>query len=286
MKTESVKKIPYGITDYELIRQENYYYVDKTRYLSVIDDAGLYLFYVRPKRFGKSQFLSMMECYYDVNYKDRFEELFNDTWIYDNPTRDRGSYLILKFNFSLTKPEINKLAASFLLLVKNAAHSFVKKYEKRLLDFYTLEKIKERIDEARSPSDVLSFLVHLANMSDQKVYVLIDEYDRFARPLLSTRGKDEKEELERVASCIHSFFTVLKAGTSGTGSPLSRLFITGVSSVMVNHYGGGFNIGLYVSNNFDFNSLSGFTHEEVIDLLEYYREKGFIRHGKTIIYWK
>lgn len=108
-----MKQIPYGITDYELIRKENYYYVDKTRYLTAIKESGRYLFFIRPRRFGKSLFLSMMEAYYDVFYKEKFEELFKGTWIYDNPTDDRGSYLVLKFNFSLVNPAIDLFEDSF-----------------------------------------------------------------------------------------------------------------------------------------------------------------------------
>jgi hypothetical protein len=101
---DKIKKIPYGISDYKLIREENYYYVDKTRYLKTVKDVGRYLFFIRPRRFGKSLFLSMMDAYYDVYHKDKFATFFKGTWIYDHPTSDRGNYLILKFNFSMVNP--------------------------------------------------------------------------------------------------------------------------------------------------------------------------------------
>jgi len=95
MKDKKIKKIPYGVANYELLVQQNSYYVDKTTFLPVVEEAGNYLFFIRPRRFGKSLFLSVMEAYYDVFYKNRFEEFFKGTWIYDHPTDERGKYLVL-----------------------------------------------------------------------------------------------------------------------------------------------------------------------------------------------
>jgi hypothetical protein len=117
--------IPYGITDYELIRKEHYYYVDKTAFLPVIKDLGRYLFFIRPGRFGKSLFLSLLESYYDVYYKDRFEEFFKGTWIYDHPTNDRGSYLILTLNFSVVDPDPTKMETSFINHIQSCAVDFM-----------------------------------------------------------------------------------------------------------------------------------------------------------------
>jgi hypothetical protein len=90
-KNKAVKQVPYGISDYDIIRKGNYYYVDKTHYLEKLQKAGRYLFFIRPRRFGKSLLVSMMEAYYDIYYKDRFDELFKGTFIYDNPTDERGT---------------------------------------------------------------------------------------------------------------------------------------------------------------------------------------------------
>jgi hypothetical protein len=113
MKDKKIKKIPYGLANYELLVQQNSYYVDKTLFLPVVEEAGNYLFFIRPRRFGKSLFLSVMEAYYDVFYKDRFQEFFQDTWIYDHPTEERGKYLVLSLNFSVVEPDPGKMETSF-----------------------------------------------------------------------------------------------------------------------------------------------------------------------------
>jgi len=109
MGNEKVKGIPYGVSHYEQIRKSNYYYVDKTPYLPEIEKCGRYLFFIRPRRFGKSLFLSMMHYYYDVRYKERFKELYEGTRIYENPTAERGSYLVLALNFSSVDPSKERL---------------------------------------------------------------------------------------------------------------------------------------------------------------------------------
>jgi len=97
---EGLKKNPYGITDFEIIRKENYYYIDKTKFIKTIEDSPRYLFFIRPRRFGKSLWLSLMECYYDINRKEEFDRLFKGTYIHQNPTGEENSYFILKLNFS------------------------------------------------------------------------------------------------------------------------------------------------------------------------------------------
>jgi hypothetical protein len=123
-ENESIKEIPYGISDYELIRTENYYYVDKTPYLKNLKKAGRYLFFIRPRRFGKSLFISLIESYFDIFYKDRFEEFFKGTWIYNHPTEERGKYLVLTFDFSGVEPALDKMEASFLNHVQDIAVSW------------------------------------------------------------------------------------------------------------------------------------------------------------------
>jgi hypothetical protein len=273
--TGVIKQIPYGITDYELIRKENYYYVDKTRYLTTIKKAGRYLFFIRPRRFGKSLFLSMMEAFYDVYYKERFEELFKGTWIYDNPTDDRGSYLVLKFNFSLVNPAIDLFEESFRKQVQETALFFIRKYsgylQTRDLD-YTVQTIKE----AKSASDILSTLVRLCKDSRQKLYVIIDEYDNFANTILSTSGKDAYEKLTHGAGSFRAFFNVIKGGTDGTGAPFSRLFLTGVFPITLDDLTSGYNIGKNITIDSNFNSMLGFTEEDVAKMIAYYSSKGVI----------
>jgi len=277
-KTTAIKEIPYGIADYELIRRENYYYVDKTLYLQTLKKAGRYLFFIRPRRFGKSLFLSVMEAYYDVYYKDRFEEFFKGTWIYDHPTDERGKYLVLSLNFSVVEPHPDKMEASFLNHVQDAAVDFISRYNDYLSANRDLDYFSEKIKNSRSATDILSTLVLLCKGAKQLLYVLIDEYDNFANTILSTVGKKAYWDLTHSPGFFRSFFNALKKGTGGTGAPISRSFITGVSPVTMDDVTSGYNIGKNVSIEPDFNRVLGFTTDDVIAMIEYYRSKGLIHH--------
>jgi hypothetical protein len=188
MKDKKIKQIPYGVAAYDRIIDKNYYYVDKTMYLPEIDNAGDYLFFIRPRRFGKSLLASVMEAYYDVYYKDRFEELFKGKWIYQNPTRERGAYLVLKFNFSVVDPAPDKVEASFLHHIKSKALLFLYKYSDCLEK--DEEYFKRSIEKSSSAPDILSSLGDLCKKSHQKSYAIIDEYDNFTNTMLSTIGEE------------------------------------------------------------------------------------------------
>ncbi|MCP4146806.1 MAG: AAA family ATPase [bacterium] len=279
LSIDSIKKIPYGIADYKLIRRENYYYVDKTRYLKDIKKAGRYLFFIRPRRFGKSLFLSMMEAYYDVCYKNDFDSFFQNTWIYANATRDKNSYLVLKFNFSLVNPDIRFFETSFLKEIRETALSFIRKYSELLITKdreYSVNSIKE----ATSPSDILSTLVRLCNDSHLKLYVIIDEYDNFANTILSTSGQDAYEKLTRGSGSFRAFFNVLKGGTEG---PISRLFLTGVSPVTLDDVTSGYNIGKNITIDSTFSNMLGFTEMDVSEMLDYFRTNDEIQHSNDFL---
>lgn len=276
-ENETIKEIPYGIADYELIRTENYYYVDKTRYLKTLKDAGRYLFLIRPRRFGKSLFVSVVESYYDVAYKDRFEELFKGTWIYENPTDERNKYLVLTFNFSMVDPAIDKLELSFLKHIQEAAIAFIEKYPD-YLHTTSIEYYIKNIQESKSGSDILSTLIRLCKSTRQKLYVIVDEYDNFANTILTTVGESAYQDLTHGPGFFRSFFYVLKGGTTGTGAPITRSFITGVSPITMDDVTSGYNIGKSISTEPPFNQILGFTREDVIEMIEYYRSKGLIKH--------
>ena len=70
----AIKRIPYGISDFRLLSGEDYYYVDKTRFIEEIEKCPNFLFLIRPRRFGKSLWLAMLSAYYDIAAKDQFEE--------------------------------------------------------------------------------------------------------------------------------------------------------------------------------------------------------------------
>ncbi|MCP5047923.1 MAG: AAA family ATPase [bacterium] len=279
MDEKKIKRIPYGVSDYEQIVEGNFYYIDKTQFLPLIEKAGLYLFFIRPRRFGKSLFLTMMKAYYDVSYKDQFEKLFKGKWIFDNPTEERGNYLVLFLNFSEVSPSVDKVEESFLALVKDNVRSFIRKYRSRLSAAETLDEYYSSIKESRSPSDILGHLNRLVKEAREKMLVIIDEYDNFSNTLLIASGDDAYRDLTHGDGFLRTFFNVLKAGTGDVGSPIARLFITGVSPVTMDEVTSGFNIGKNVSLNFNLNQMLGFTRGDVVEMIEYYRGAGKISHA-------
>ena len=257
-----VKIIPYGYADFERLRQDNGYYVDKTHYIPLLEKAGRYMFFVRPRRIGKSLMLSVLESYYDLFYKDRFEEFFGDTWIGKNPTPEQGSYLVLRFNFSGVDPDPERVQKSFREYVILCLKVFIKRYRDQLGDFEL---------DVRESDDPLRILFHNIERREQKVYVQIDEYDNFANTILTSYGRQAYRNLTHGAGPVKYFFTELKEATTGTGSALARLHITGVSPITMDDVTSGFNIGTNISLDERFNAMFGFTREEVAQLLEYYR---------------
>ena len=94
---ENKRKIPYGVINWAKLVHECLF-VDNTSYIRSLEDVPTPVF-LRPKRFGKSVVCSMLAHYYDVNLKDRFDELFGKTDIGRNPTPLRNSFLVLQFDF-------------------------------------------------------------------------------------------------------------------------------------------------------------------------------------------
>lgn len=279
MSEKQIKQIPYGISDYEAIRRENLYYVDKTRYLKEIEKAGKYLFFIRPRRFGKSLLLSVMEGYYDLLCKDRFTELFLGTEVFEKPTAEKHTYLVFYLNFSVIDPGFKRVAESFLYYIKEQGESFLSKYSAPLdLDKSSLANEIEKINGMNSPSDILRGLINRCKRSSQKLYVIIDEYDNFTNAILAASGKDQYLDLTRGESFFRTFFNVLKGGTSGLGAPISRLFITGVSPVTLDDVTSGFNIGENISLDAAFSRMLGFTQAEVEEMIRYYRSVERIHH--------
>jgi len=231
-----------------------------------------------------------MEAYYDVFYKDRFDEFFRGTWIYDHPTGEKGSYLVLSLNFSVVEPGPDKMETSFHNHIQDAAVDFMQRYGNYLSANQDLDYFKEKIKNSRSATDILSTLLLVCKGAQQKLYVIIDEYDNFANTILSTVGKDAYQDLTHGPGFFRSFFNALKKGTSSTGAPVTRSFITGVSPVTMDDVTSGYNIGENVSLDAAFNRMLGFTREDVDEMLNYYRSVGLIKHepgylGEIIDNW-
>jgi hypothetical protein len=259
-----IKRIPYGKSDFETVNKQNDYYVDKTMFIPEIEKTP-FVFLIRPRRFGKSLFLSTLHAYYDIQYKDRFEELFRDTWILSNPTEERGKYLVMYFNFSAILKEKDKVQDDFNKYCLKVIDHFTRIYTE-----YLPADLIYLIKKDNTAHEKLHTIATELTNSKYKIFLFIDEYDNFTNTLLTDFGEGEYKQITRQAGYFKQFFTNLKMLTSGTGSGLARMFITGVSPVTMDDVTSGFNIGNNISVDLRFNSVLGFTDKDVHDILDYY----------------
>ena len=251
-----MKKLPKGISNYEELVEDGYYYVDKTRYierLENLDDKRI--MFLRPRKFGKTLFTSVLENYYDIAKKDRFEFLFKDTYIGKNPTNEKNSYYILKFNFSgIDTTSIERTMGGFKATVIEAIKYFIGIYN---LDFY--------INEAQEAEELLNsvFTAFSLQRPNQKIYVIIDEYDHFANELLSFHTEQFKNLVSKNGK-VCKWYEILKKGTE---TVVRRIFITGVAPITLDSLTSGFNISKDITRDERFSEMVGFTQNEVIKLM-------------------
>ena len=252
-----MKRIPYGISDYKSLTQENYYYVDKTMYLEKLENIGKTLVYLRPRRFGKTLFTSMMYYYYDVNSKDLYDELYKDTYIYENSTVNKNNYYVLKFDFS------------GLTISSNDESGIVDAFNNKLYDgvndFLIHYNLEFEIDKSLNPAEFLaSFLIFFDSLKlENKIYLIIDEYDNFINSIFSY-NLDVFKNANNVG-IIKAFYAKIK---SYVGTIIDRIFITGVCSVSLDSMTSGFNIATNITTDFEFNAMTALTHREVKKLIE------------------
>ncbi|WP_455620656.1 ATP-binding protein [Parabacteroides sp.] len=263
----ATKQIPYGITDFERIRTENYYYVDKTRYIAEVERGASFFFLIRPRRFGKSLFLNIMRWYYDINKTDRFEELFGGLYIASHPTPERGKYLVLDFNFSEVNPDPKQLIRSFDDHCATRFQEFAYFYER----FFSPD-FREELEKRDHADEKLNYLLSEASRRNLPIYLFIDEYDNFTNAILANAGELSYKQLTHGTGFFRYFFNKLKGGATGNG-PIKRMFITGVSPVTMDDVTSGFNIGVNMTTDFRFNGIIGFTEAEVREMLAYYKEE-------------
>ena len=258
--------VPYGLAYFKGIRREGCLYVDKTRFLRSLEQER-FVFFIRPRRFGKTCWLSMMESYYDRDQAADFAELFGGTDIGRNPTPYRSRYVVLRFNFSAFNDAVETLEREF---EEYCAMQMLDALE-RHPDLFPGPAL-ERILSPSSVNGRLNALFLHAGRHGIPLYVLIDEYDNFANTILAHRGPDAYHALTHGGGFFRNFFATLKAGTEN-GS-VERLFVTGVSPITMDDVTSGFNIGSNLSLQPEFNEMLGFTEDEVRDVLETYRDLG------------
>ena len=249
-------KMPYGISNYEELINEDYYYVDKTEYIEKLENLPeKRIMFLRPRKFGKTLFTSVLENYYDKNKTDEFENLFKNTYIGKNPTKLKNSYSILRFNFSGINTEtVETTMKGFKEKVSISIDGFAKKYG---IDFYVNQ---EQTTEGIMRSIIEAFKIQKPK---EKIYIVIDEYDYFANELLGFYPQHFRDLVSKNGR-VRKWYEVLKEGTE---TVIDRIFITGVAPITLDSLTSGFNIGKDISQDVRFNEMMGFTKEELIQIL-------------------
>lgn len=269
-----MKKIPYGTANFDKLISNNHYFVDKTRYIQILENIDTYHhFFLRPRRFGKSLFISMLEHYYDINSKDRFDELFGDTYIGQNPTPLANTFPVLKMNFSgiITNKSIEVVENSFNLKIHDNIKSFYKKYA-AVVGF--ADNFNEEFSGLNHAGDLFNHFVEIMHDEGVNYLLLIDEYDNFANNILTSQGKDNYEVITHGSGFLKGFFASIKNATETR--TVERMFATGVSPLVLSDVTSGMNMGDNISNKNIFNSMVGFTQSEVETMLDYYIEHGAV----------
>lgn len=262
METTKAPQIPYGISDFVRMRTENYYYVDKTMYLPLIEDTASYIFMIRPRRFGKSLFLSMMKAYYDILQKDRFEELFGGLWIGEHPTDQRNRFQVIYFDFSKAGASLERLEENFESYCNVVIDLFIKDYAS-----YYDDDFEEEIQKYSFPKSKLEYISRQAESKGYPLYLIIDEYDNFTNVVLSELGKDKFRELTHASGFYREYFKQFKG-------MFARIFLMGVSPVTLDDLSSGYNIDWGISNDPRFNAMMGFSETDVRGMLACFREAG------------
>ena len=261
---ENTRPILYGVADYAELRKRNGWFIDRTAKIRDLE-ATHYVVFLRPRRFGKSLLLSILEGYYDIERVDRFEELFAGTDIGANPTDERGKYMILYFNFSAVSKDIRKVEDSFEKYVAERFSAFAVKYASRMP-----KGLSEKILSLPTAGERMNALFSGLQNVEPGIYCLIDEYDNFTNTILAESGQNAYDDLCHGGGFFKQFFANLKTATSDTDAPVTRLFITGVSPVTMDDVTSGFNIGTNISLDPQFADFTGFRHDDLRAIADYY----------------
>lgn len=259
---ESVKRIPYGVSDFVAVMEQNQYYVDKTMYLPLLEQQPNSLFFIRPRRFGKSIFLSMLRTYYDIAQKEHFERRFGSLWIGSHPTPLQGTYQIVYMDFSRIGGMDNDLPKNFGDYCCLVIDDFASVYEPYYYPGFAAE-----MKQHAGTNNKLNFLNLQARNYGAHLYLIIDEYDNFTNIVLNERGEEVYHALTHASGFYREVFKKFKG-------MFERIFMTGVSPVTLDDLTSGFNIGWNISISPQFNMMLGFSETDVREMLQYYKTAG------------
>ena len=257
-----IKLLPYGISDFKQLRREDLYFVDKTMYLPVMEDTDHFLFLIRPRRFGKSIFLSMLRAYYDINERDNFQDLFEGLWITDHPTRERGKFQMMYFDYSRIGGDTNVLEEKFESYCCGVVDDFIMRYK----HFYD-EVFCQTILSLKDFRSKFNRIDMEARRLGHPLYLVIDEYDNFTNTVLNQEGEAIYHALTHANGFYRDIFKLFKG-------MFSRILMMGVSPVTMDDLTSGFNIASNISTRAEFNMMLGFSEQDVREMIRYYKEAG------------
>lgn len=263
------KRIPYGIADFKQVRKENKYLVDKTIFFERMENAGNFLFLVRPRRFGKSLFLDMLETYYDINEKDNFQKLFKGLYVADHPTPEQGEFQVLHLDFSMVGSDLENLYENFNRYLSQRCLLFAKKYAAYYPDDFLEDMEKEETGMA-----MLNLIHGVSHDLDLKLYLIVDEYDNFTNNVLNVKGQQAYHELTHGTGFYRDIFKLFKP-------MFDRIIMLGVSPITLDDLTSGYNIALNMSLDARFNQMLGFSEKDVREMIRYYKAVGAIGDDKT-----
>jgi hypothetical protein len=263
------KQIPYGISDFKQVREENKYLVDKTMYFEKMELAGNFLFLVRPRRFGKSLFLNMLEAYYDIEEKDNFDELFKGLYVAEHPTKYRNKYQVMHLDFSQVGSNVERLQEDFNFYLGVRCDAFARKYARFYPDGFV-----EDVTRIQRGVHKLNYINTAAHMAGCRLYLVVDEYDNFTNNVLNIKGHDAYHALTHGTGFYRDVFKLFKP-------MFDRIIMLGVSPITLDDLTSGYNIALNITMDPWFNQMLGFSEDDVRQMIHYYKEVGAIKPEVT-----
>ena len=261
---QQMKQVPYGVADFATVMTQNLYYVDKTMFLPELEKQPRNLFFIRPRRFGKSIFLSMLYSYYDCKQKDKFDSLFGSLWIGKHPTPLQGEYQVLFLDFSQITGKIDILEERFNAYLSIKLDGFVERY----VAYYGEEKVKE-IKSKTDYADKFQLIFNSAKENNFELYLIIDEYDNFTNVVLNEHGEKVYHAITHADGFYRDVFKKFKGN-------FERIFMMGVSPVTLDDVTSDYNVGWNISIKPEFDEMLGFSTKDVIEMFTYYKEHGAI----------
>lgn len=258
------KALPYGISDFRRVRLENYYFVDKSPFIQLMEEAGSFLFFIRPRRFGKSLFLSMLRYYYDINAEENFAEMFKGLWVVEHPTPWQGKFQVLHLDFSQIGGDAEVLPVKFNQYFGIRLDDFVERYAA-----YYPEGFVERVREREDADSKFALITATAQARGHKLYLIVDEYDNFTNTVLNEQGEAIYHAMTHASGFYRDVFKKFKGN-------FDRILMMGVSPVTLDDLTSGYNIATSITMDERFNQMLGFSETDVREMIRYYQSTGVL----------